>query len=245
MSPADDNALTRRALIQRSGMAAASLLLPDHAEALTNGDPAAEATLPHGVKAVWDLKLAYTEKTPTRERICLNGLWRWQPSRDAADVVPAGQWGYFKVPGAWPGITDYMQKDCQTVYPHPDWKAEKLGDVTAAWYQREITVPTDWAGRQIMVESEYLNSLATVYLDGVKVGEMRFPGGEVDLTAVCRPGATHLLSMLVTAAPLAAVMLSYTDTASARKVKGTVPRRGLCGDVTLVSRPPGAHLVLT
>ena len=32
-------------------------------------------TLPSGVKAVWDLDLAYRETTSTRERICINGLW--------------------------------------------------------------------------------------------------------------------------------------------------------------------------
>ena len=52
---------------------------------------------------------------------------------------------------------------------------------------------------------EYLNSYAVVYLDGAKVGEMRFPGGEVDLTAACRPGQKQVLSMLVVALPLKAV----------------------------------------
>src|SRR5215203_5845383 len=80
------------------------------------------APLPDGVRAVWDLSKARREATPTRERVCVNGLWRWQPARGPADVVPADGWGHFKVPGPWPGITDYLQKDCQTVYPHPDWK---------------------------------------------------------------------------------------------------------------------------
>src|SRR5262249_44223717 len=134
---------------------------------------------------------------------------------------------HFKVPGSWPGITDYMEKDCQTVYPHPDWKDENPGDVTAAWYQREIAVPDDWEGRRLAVSAEYLNSLAAVYVDGRKAGEIRFPGGEADLTAALRPGATHLLSLRVAALPLQAVMLSYTDTSSARQVKGAVARRGL------------------
>ena len=34
-------------------------------------------------------------------------------------------------------------------------------------------------------------------------------------------------------------VLSYTDTASAREVKGTVERRGLCGDIYVVSTPAG------
>jgi hypothetical protein len=241
MQPGSDNALTRRELIRRSGMAVGALL-PRRADAPENSVPASEGTLPDGVTVVWDRKLAYAEKTPTRERICLNGLWRWQPAREDADAVPAGQWGHFKVPGSWPGITDYLQKDCQTVYPHPDWKNENLGGVTAAWYQREIAVPGDWEGRRIAVSAEYLNSLATLYVDGKRAGEMRFPGGEADLTAALRPGSKHVLSLRVVALPLQAVLLSYPDTASARQVKGTVARRGLCGDVTLVSTPQAARI---
>jgi len=198
--------------------------------------------LPQGVKAVWDLAKAYREATPSRERICLNGLWRWQPARDAGAEMPADNWGYFKVPGCWPGISDYLQKDCQTVYAHPSWKGESLRNLAMAWYQREITVPAEWTGRRISACAEYLNSYAAVYVDGKKAGEMRFPGGEVELTSVCRPGGKHVLSMLVVALPLKGVMLSYSDTASAREVKGSVERRGLCGDVYLVGTPAGARI---
>src|SRR5262249_19268831 len=152
-----------------------------------------DAPLPAGVRAVWDLQKAYREKTPTRERVCLNGLWRWQPAETAAESVPADRWGYFKVPGRWPGITDYMQKDSQTGYANPAWKDANLASLTAAWYQREITIPADWAGRRITLQADYLNSLAIVYLDGKRVGEMRFPAGEVDLTPECRAGHKHLL----------------------------------------------------
>ena len=37
-------------------------------------------------------------------------------------------------------------------------------------------------------------------------------------------------------------MLSFNDTASARQVKGTVERPGLCGDVFLVATPAGPRM---
>ena len=37
---------------------------------------AVEAKLPAGVRAVWSLGSAYREASPTRERLCINGLWR-------------------------------------------------------------------------------------------------------------------------------------------------------------------------
>ena len=210
--------------------------------------------LPDGVEAVWDLGKAYRESTPTRQRVSINGLWRWQPARDGSDAVPSAGWGHFKVPGCWPGITSYMQKDCQTVFAHPSWKDEDPGAVTAAWYQRRITVPGEWTGRRIVLDAKYVNSFAAVYVDGEKAGEIRFPGGEVDLTAALDsagrrhaqptrgPGRKHVLSMLVVAMPLKGVMLSYNDTASARQVKGRVARRGLCGDLFLASTPRSARI---
>ncbi len=47
-----------------------------------------EAPLPAGVRAVWDLGKAHREETATRGRVCLNGLWRWQPAATPTDSVP-------------------------------------------------------------------------------------------------------------------------------------------------------------
>ena len=186
-----------------------------------------------GRDVIWDMSKAYRETTATRQRICINGLWRWQPASEAVDEVPADGWGYFKVPGCWPGIRSYMQKDFQTVHTHPMWKDVNLRDITAAWYQREITVPAEWADRRIEICAEYVNSYAAVYVDGDKAGEILFPAGEVDVSDICRPGGKYVLSMLVVSLPLKAVMLSYSDTASVKTMRGTVARRGLCGDIFL------------
>jgi len=202
----------------------------------------AAVQLPEGVKAVWDLEKAYRLSTPTRERICINGLWRWQPAEEETNAVPDENWGYFKVPGSWPDITDYMQKDSQSVHAHPSWKDRSLRGITSAWYQRRITIPAKWAGRRITISAEYVNSHATVFLDDRNVGAIVFPGGELDITAACRPGSAHVLSMYVVAMPLKGVMLSYIDTASAKEVTGSVARRGLCGDVYLISTPMAARI---
>jgi beta-galactosidase len=200
------------------------------------------ALLPENVKAVWDLAKAQLETTTTRERVCLNGLWQWQPGDAELQQPPVANWGWFKVPGSWPGITDYLQKDSQQVFAHPSWKDQKPGQAIAAWYQREFTVPATWAGRRIALGVEYLNSYAAVFVDGKHAGEIRFPGGELNLTSACQPGTKHQLSVQVVALPLKGVMLSYKDSASAREVKGLVARRGLCGDVWLVATPDGPRL---
>jgi hypothetical protein len=205
-------------------------------------EAAPKAPLPSEAKVVWDLAKAQREATATRERVCINGLWRWQPARNLNQGVPADGWGYFKVPGFWPGNTSYIQEDCQTIHVHPAWKDTNWRKTTAAWYQRELTVPREWAARRIALEAEYVNSLGVVFVDGKKAGTVRFPAGEVDLSAACRPGRKHVLSLLVAALPLKGVLLSYSDTNAAKKVKGTVERRGLCGDVYLVCTPRTARV---
>lgn len=157
--------------------------------------------LPPGVTAVWDLSKAYHETTPARERICINGLWRWQPGEANSDQPPSGNWGYFKVPGNWPVSGGGRLKNSQRVYAHPNWKDKSLGGIATAWYEREISVPNNWTGRRIAMTLEYLNSKAVVYVDGKKAGEVLFPSGEVDLTSMCPPGSKHVLTLKVAASP--------------------------------------------
>ncbi len=201
-----------------------------------------ESVLPAGVEPVWELAKAWRQATATREQVCINGLWQWQPAAVDADQVPQTNWGYFKVPGCWPGISDYMQKDCQQLFRHPNWQRQSLRDVKAAWYQREITVPATWTDRRVALQVSYINSYAEVFLDGQHAGSLRFPAGELDLTRLCQPGQTHRLSLLVVSLPLDAVLMSYNDTASVRQVAGQVARRGLCGDVYLTSTPPAVRI---
>ena len=181
------------------------------------GRAAAGGELPPGVKAVWDLAKAYRESMATRERLSINGLWRWQPAGREGDAAPDGGWGYLRVPESWP---DGAQGpgDTTLFFRHPDWAKKDLAGVTAAWQQREVTVPGEWSGRRIKLSTAYLNSYAAVYVDGKKAGEMRYPAGEIDLTALCRTGRKHTISIFVMALPLKGVMLSYNNTASAMQV---------------------------
>ena len=198
--------------------------------------------LPANVKAVWNIDKAQRETTQTRESICINGLWQWQPTAAEVTAPPTENWGWFKVPGCWPGITNYMQKDSQHVYVHPNWKDVNFSSVTKAWYQREIEIPANWKDRRVLLKADYVNSRAVVYIDGKRVGEILYPAGKIDLTEVCEPGKKYLLSLEVTALPLADVIAKFSDTNAPTQGTATVNRRGLCGDVFLVSEPKGPRI---
>jgi hypothetical protein len=148
-----------------------------------------------------------------RERIALNGAWRWKPEN-------AASWNMLAVPDCWP-------KDTRT---------------GTAIYERDISIPDEWRGRRITLSADCVNSYAIVFANGERAGEMRYPAGEIDVTPWCTPGQSLLLRLEVTALPLKAVMLSYSDTASAKAVEGTVARRGITGDIFLNAMPSGPRL---
>ena len=116
----------------------------------------ADVVLPPGVSAVWDVRQAHRDTTATRERICINGLWRFQPAgADEEPVPPPGSgWGYFKVPGPWPADTN----GDQTIYAAEGWQ-DRLRGLQAAWYEREIAVPEHWEGRRVGPPSTSTDSL--------------------------------------------------------------------------------------
>ena len=196
-----------------------------------------ELILPEGVSATWDIEKAYHETTVTRERICINGLWKWQPGKLESVQPPATNWGYFKVPGNWPGISNYLQKESQRMFAHPAWKENSFRNLEAAWYKREVSIPNNWINRQIILCADYLNSIVVVFINDIRIGEILFPSGKLDLTSVCTPGEKYTISMKVTVLPLSDVVAVFSDSNAPRTGKGQVDRRGLCGDVFLCSIP--------
>ncbi len=219
-----------------------ALCVPLLALASARAQDQGNAPLPNGVSAVWDLEKAFRESTPTQERVCLNGLWLWQPAKpEKEETPPTTAWGWFKVPGPWPGGTSWIMANSQTLYPHPSWQ-DKFWGTNSAWYQRDFFVPKEWAGRRITLSAEYLNSFASVFVDGKRAGKMQFPGGEVDLTPLCQAAGKHVLALRVVAAPLREIAVLFNDTNTENSIKASVERRGLCGDVFLNAAPVAARI---
>ena len=200
-----------------------------------------DTILPDGTKAVWDLSKAWKETTPTRERICINGLWQWQPGDLSSEILPDSGWGYFKVPGPWPNASEARNEN-QTLYTHPAWNGNLLKDVTASWFQRELNIPANWSGRRIILSMKYINSNAIVYIDNQKAGELWFPDGEIDITSFCKPGSLQHLTIKVKAVPLKDVITAYSDTNMGRQVQAVVARKGICGDIFISSVPKGPYI---
>ena len=84
--------------------------------------------------------------------------------------------------------TDVCGEVCDETWP-----------ITASPYTAtcHITVPAGWAGRRIVLQTDYVNASAVVFLDGQRAGAIKSRGGEVDLTTLVRPGQNQTLSVLV------------------------------------------------
>ena len=200
----------------------------------------ADAVLPSGVEARWDLASAFREETPTRGRVCINGLWKFHAAtvQDRAVPVAGSGWGYLKVPGTWNPATS------RTRVILPEFLEDKLNlsQVDAAWYQRAITIPPEWAGRRILLDLDNPKQTARVLVDGREAGTVEWPGGRVDITALVKPGGTHLLSIYTLALPIQGEQLVVMGPTQMEKARAEVKFKGLAGDCFLVSEPVGPHI---
>ncbi len=194
--------------------------------------------------AAGDLELGWdspqTLRTPTRERQCLNGLWRFfpisqeGPLSDRAPERGTG-WGYLKVPGVWPqgnGPTNSIQPLL------PPEQLETAAKWHTGWYRREFTVPKELSDRRAFLDVEQLHTRAAVFVDGAPAGELLFPGGELELTGLIRPGERQTLELRVNALPLSENHYQVMDGNNVTKVAAQVKNKGITGDVFLHLVPP-------
>ncbi|MCC7493779.1 MAG: hypothetical protein IT204_15595 [Fimbriimonadaceae bacterium] len=187
--------------------------------------------------------LAWGVPADAGQRYLLNGWWRFRPLWESPlpTAVPAtGQgWGYLKVPAAWPGYGN------ESTRPRgPDiWELQfTWPQIHSAWYERPVTVPAAWAGRRWFLDLDLPQTAAEVWVGGQRLGELRWPGGRIELTTAVPAGQTATLRLRVTTDPLAADKLVRMREDLVQQLKAEVRVRGLVGDVALVSEPRGPRL---
>ena len=106
------------------------------------------------------------------DRIDLSGIWRFQ-------LDPMG---FGKSPGSelylerlvetihLPGSTDQGEKGVKNNARHVDRLSRKFEYQGAAWYQRELVIPSSWTGKDIFLHLERCHWETTVYIDGRLAG---------------------------------------------------------------------------
>lgn len=196
------------------------------------------------------------EVAPLRGRVVLNGVWRFQPARASAKDAPqTNQWGWLRVPGVWdrvvypvpffegptPGAGD-VWAGLELSRPNTSFDGAVLRTFERGWYERPLEVPSAWAGRRITLKFERVATDARVFLDGREAGEVHWPGNEVDITALARPGSEHTLRVLVVAVADAGEVTTFMDADRPQKQKAELAARGIIGDVLLEASPSAARI---
>jgi beta-galactosidase len=148
--------------------------------------------------------------------------------------------GAIRVPGSWGNGGGWQS--IVTRGTDASWKTYDGDKVSRAWYERTVTMPTEWRGRSVILDVGRVSTDADVFVDGRPAGRVTWPYGTVDLTEFLTPGKAHTLALRVAAATDAKEVLNFMETASAQvsTTAATLDTRGITGDVVLRSRPKGA-----
>lgn len=200
-----------------------------------------DASLPPRVVVRWDAESAFRQETPTRGRLCINGLWQFHPDGEGHETPPppGSGWGWLKAPASWvPG---------SGVNPiAPDiWEAEEglqPARSLVAWYRREVEVPAPWQGRRLFLAADNVVREAEVFINGRRAGSLSWPDGRVEVTPLVKPGGRVEVALRVSALPLAPAEWAKLSPEERRQRTAQVGVRGLCGDVFLESEPRGPRI---
>ena len=181
--------------------------------------------------------------SPYRSNICINGLWKFIP--EATEQIPKNGWGYIRVPGAWnskirtmPGIIQRGQGQAWM-----NFKAKK-GKVNSAWYKRTFKIPEKWKNRKIIIDFDRICTDALIFINNKKIGELNWPGGEIDITNDVKTGKKNNLAVRVLAINDKSEITEFTGDAEGQvfKKKIDLNSRGIVGDVVLKSCPKHSYI---
>ncbi|WP_304213145.1 sugar-binding domain-containing protein [Phocaeicola plebeius] len=132
--------------------------------------------------------------------IDLSGIWRFQLDPMGFGKTPGSEHYLNKLAETimLPGSTDEGGKGIRNTFSHVDRLSRKFEYCGAAWYQREVEIPTEWADKEIILILERCHWETTVYVDGqyVAAEERLSAPNRFVLTKELTPGV-HILTLCI------------------------------------------------
>lgn len=175
------------------------------------------------------------EVTRSRSRISLDDEWQFMPARGGAAKEPTSDWGLARVPGSWhddvtgKGLTDA-------------WLGFNPKGTNKAWYQRTVTIPTEWAGKAVELRFDRVSTDGMVWVNGHEAGELHWPGGTLEIGEHLKPGESNTIRVMVLAMNDREEVVHYMGYVDEPKSKAELDTRGITGSVELLARPRGGHV---
>lgn len=105
-----------------------------------------------------------------RDRLDLSGKWAFQLDPDQVGVKEQWFKRSFNDEVQLPGTTDTNRKGWQDHEKHTHRLTRPFHYEGAAWYQREITIPTNWSGKQLQLFLERTKA-TEVWFNGKSLGQ--------------------------------------------------------------------------
>ncbi len=130
----------------------------------------------------------------------LSGTWRFQTDPMGFGMTPGSELYLSRLAETMslPGTMDEGGKGLPNAARYVDRLSRKFEYCGAAWYQRELTVPEAWKGKQLVLNLERCHWETTVYVDGKRIGaeERLSTPHRFNLTEALTPGL-HTLTVCV------------------------------------------------
>lgn len=133
-------------------------------------------------------------------RMDLSGLWRFQLDPMGFGKTPGSELYLSKLTETilLPGSMDEGGKGIQNIVAHVDRLSRKFEYCGQAWYQREVVIPADWKGKEVILSLERCHWETAVFVDGepVATDERLSTPNRFVLTKQLMPGL-HTLTLCV------------------------------------------------
>lgn len=130
----------------------------------------------------------------------LSGTWRFQLDPMGFGKTPGSELYQAKLAETitLPGSTDTGGKGIRTTARYIDRLTRQFEYCGMAWYQREVVIPENWAGKVIRMNLERCHWETGVYVDGELVAwdERLSTPNRFDLTKQLTPG-THTITLCI------------------------------------------------
>lgn len=134
------------------------------------------------------------------DTLSLAGEWRFQLDPMGFGTTPGSELYLAKLSETinLPGSTDEAGRGVLNTASYVDRLSRKYEYCGPAWYQREVVIPDDWEGRDIVLDLERAHWGVTVWVDGNEVGsdERLSTPDRFNLTPYLTPGM-HTVTLMV------------------------------------------------
>ncbi|MFB8794868.1 MAG: beta-galactosidase [Microcoleus sp.] len=174
-----------------------------------------------------------------RDQIYLNGTWQFVPAiGNPQNPPPSPSWGSIQVPGDWQREKSESVPGIISRGTGKDWENFNSKQLSKAWYQRNIEIPSDWTNRRIFIDLARVSTDAVIFVNDINSGQIEWPYGTIEITKVAKPG-NNTISILVAAVSDEkdkAVIMSPTEIYT---TKSNLLSRGIIGEVRIFSLPQG------